>query len=164
MSKWIDYKMDSRYCESPFLNPPKPMGGKGNFRKMDKDIYLGGGKFKSNWENQFITMPQHEFGSGIKSPKIGQFGMGLSYIGQAPFNTRSLAGMRQDYGGSWLDNQIAQYKSSFNRLHGGASSHLALSNSQNRFGYGLHNSDMPLQPPKSRYNSTRIAKDRLFFD
>jgi hypothetical protein len=144
MSKWIDYKMDSRYCESPFLNPPKPMGGKGNFRKMDKDIYLGGGKFRSGWENQFITMPQHEFGSGIKSPKIGQFGMGLSYIGQAPFNTRSLAGMRQDYGG--------------------ASSHLALSNNQARFGYGLHNSDMPLQPPKSRYNSTRIAKDRLFFD
>jgi hypothetical protein len=157
MSKWINYCMDSKYCESPFLNPPKPMGGKGNFRRMDKDVYLGGGKFRSGWENHFITMPQHEFGSGIKSPKVGQFGRGMTFIGQAPFNTHSLSGMRQDYsGGSWLDNQKAQFESSWKRLHGG---NLALSNSQGRFGYG-----MPLQPPKSRYNSTRLAKDRVFFD
>lgn len=159
MSKWINYCMDSKYCESPFLNPPKPMGGKGNFRRMDKDIYLGGGKFKSGWENHFITMPQQEFGSAIHSPKVGQFGRGVSFIGQMPFNTHSLSGMRQDYSGrgiqDYVDSKIHELRD-WESEHGG---NLALSNSQGRFGYG-----MPLQPPKSRYNSTRLAKNRVFFD
>jgi len=154
MSKLIDnqtfmkYTMDSRNTENCFLNPPKQMGGKGNFRKMDKNVYLGGGQFKtrSNWENQFITMPQREFGYGISSPKVGQYGMGTSYIGNVPFNTHSISGMKQDYG--MLQNK------------GGAN--LALSNSQGRFGYGMNG--MPLQPPKSRYNSSRLASERVFFD
>jgi hypothetical protein len=86
MSRWINYKMDSKFQEYPFLTP-KLIGGKGGIRQGDKNVYLGG-----------------------------------SYIGQAPFNTHAI-------------------------------------------GRGIMPiSYSPLQPPKSRYNSSRLAKDGVFFN
>ena len=42
--KWIDYTMDSKYHEQPFIKSPK-VGGKGFFKPRDKFVYLGGNLF-----------------------------------------------------------------------------------------------------------------------
>lgn len=75
MSKWINYKMDSKFHEQPFLVPSK-LGGKGTLAKTTSYMpMLGGGsqfRLRSGFEGSPFVLPLLPKQSSFNSSRIAK--------------------------------------------------------------------------------------------